>query len=564
MYSYDARNRIMKRIPLGIDSYEAVCQNCYYVDKTAVISSLMRLPEGTSVLLTRPRRFGKSLMLSMLQSFFEASEKDKTSLFEDKKIFQNKALMKAHFQRYPVLHLNLKNAIASNYEGMIVKIKEAISSEYERHSSLLESRKLSAKDKVYFRSIMNEEANDLDYTSSLLKLTSYMEKTSLKKAVVLIDEYDAPAHYAYQNGFYEPAILFLKQLFSSVLKSNDSLHLALLTGVLQIAKESLFSGLNNLITNSVLSVNMDEGFGFTEEETKELLSYYGCSEELDKVREWYGNYHFGNAVVYNPLSVLSFLQNGKSYATYWNNTADNSVLGGIIEGMSESDSLLPLISKQAITSPVDIALSYKDLSSTSENILSFLLASGYLTVREKLSDFFCSLAFPNKEIESVFQREIALRYIPKNDFPALLSMKAAFEKGDVETLKRDLEKYLLSSFSCFEIGQEKNYQVMLSTALSLIFETCIVKNEANAGTGRADILVYSLKEGKPAFIIETKALRSNASQSRIKNNAIKAIEQIKEKDYLDEIKPHSPSFVMLYGVAFYKKRVHIEQEQIAF
>ncbi len=554
----------MKRTPLGIDSYEAVSQNCYYVDKTSIIAALTDLPVGTSCLFTRPRRFGKSLMLSMLQAFFEESEKDKTALFKDKKIFKDKALMEAHFQRYPVLHLNLKNAIASNYDGMIQKIKEAISFEYERHASLLKSKKLSAKDKAYFESISNEEASDIDYTSSLLKLTLFMEKASGKKAIVLIDEYDAPAHYAYQNGFYEPAILFLKQLFSSVLKSNDSLHLALLTGVLQIAKESLFSGLNNLITNSVLSVNMDEGFGFSEEETKDLLEYYGCPKELDKVREWYGNYHFGNAVVYNPLSVLSFLQNGKSYATYWNNTADNSVLGKIIEGMCESDSLLPLIGGQAVSSPIDIALSYKDLSSTSENIISFLLASGYLTIQEKLSDFFYSLVFPNREIESAFQREVALRYIPKNDFPALLSMKSSFEKGNTEALKRDLEKYLLSSFSCYEIGQEKSYQVMLSTALSLIFETCIVKNEVNAGTGRADILVYSLKEGKPAFIIETKALRSNASQSRIRNSAIKAIEQIKEKDYLDEIKAHSPSLVTLYGVAFYKKRARIEQEQIKF
>ncbi len=502
-------------------------------------------------------------MLSMLQSFFEESEVDKTNLFLDKKIYQNKPLMKARFQRYPVLHLNLKNAIASNYEGMATKIRETISGECERHASLLESAKLSAKDKAYFRSIANEEASDLEYTSSLLKLTSFMEKVNHKKAIVLIDEYDAPAHNGYQNGFYDPAFLYLKQLFSSVLKSNDSLHLALLTGVLPIAKESLFSGLNNLITNSVLSVNMDEGFSFTENETKELLDYYGCPEQLDKIREWYGNYHFGDAVVYNPLSVLSFLQSGKIYASYWNNTADNSVLGNIIEGMSESDSLLPLISSQAVTSPIDIALIYKDLSSTSENILSFLLASGYLTVMEKLSDFFYSLAFPNKEIESVFQREIALRYIPQNDFPALLSMKSAFEKGEGETLKRDLEKYLLSSFSCYEIAQKKNYQAMLSTALGLIFENCLVRNEVNAGSGRADILVYSLKPGKPAFIIETKSLRSNASQARIRNCAIKAIEQIKEKDYLDEIKPYSPNFVMLYGVAFYKKRVHIEKEQVA-
>ena len=554
----------MKRIPLGIDDYEAVCQNCYYVDKTNIIATLANLPEGTSLLFTRPRRFGKSLMLSMLQAFFEESEKDKTSLFQDKKIYQNKEIMRDAFQRFPVVHLNLKNAIGSTYEDLVHKIREAISGEYERHSSLLESKELSEKDKAYFRSVLDETASDLDYTSSLLKLTAFLEKSQGIKAVVLIDEYDAPAHYAYQNGFYEPAILFLKQLFSSVLKSNPSLHFAILTGVLQIAKESLFSGLNNLITNSVLSANMDEGFGFVEEETSELLKYYGYQDSLDEIRKWYGNYHFGNAVVYNPLSVLSFLQSGGVYATYWNNTADNTVLGSVIEKMDSVDSLLPLIGHQSISSPIDIALSYQDLDSRPENVISFLLASGYLTIKERLGDFLYSLAFPNKEIESVFQREISLRYIPQNDFPVLLSMKKAFETGDIKVLESVLEKYLLSTFSCYEVGKEKNYQIMLSTSLSLIFENCIVKNEVNAGTGRADILVYFPKPHAPSFVIEIKALRSNASQDRIKNYALRAIRQIKENEYLDELKPFSPSFVELYGIAFYKKRVHIEKERVSF
>ncbi len=466
-------------------------------------------------------------------------------------------------QRFPVVHLNLKNAIGSTYEDLIQKIRELISGEYERHAFLLESDKLSIKDKNYFRSILDETASDLDFTSSLLKLTIFLEKGEGKKTIVLIDEYDAPAHYAYQNGFYEPAILFLKQLFSSVLKSNPSMHFAILTGVLQIAKESLFSGLNNLITNSVLSTNMDEGFGFTEEEVKELIKYYGYYNKLNQLQDWYGNYRFGNAIVYNPLSVLSFIQSGGVSATYWNNTADNTILGNAIEKMNGFGSLIPLIGHQCVSAPIDIALSYHDLDSGSENVISFLLASGYLTVKERLGDFLYSLSFPNKEIESVFQREIFLRYIPKNDFPVLLSVKSAFEKGNIEALENALEKYLLSSFSCYETGKEKNYQVMLSTALSLIFEDYVVKNEVNAGTGRADILVYSVKPHMPAFIIETKALRSNASQTRLENYASNAIKQIKENEYLDELKPYSPSLVQLYGIAFYKKRARIKTEQVS-
>lgn len=552
----------MKKIPLGIDNYEAICQNCYYIDKTNIIANLVSLPEGTSLLFTRPRRFGKSLMLSMLQAFFEKSDIDKTSLFLDKKIYESKEIITNYFQKFPLIHLNLKDAIASNYDDSTHKIREIISAEYERHASLLKSERLSEKEKTYFSSILNETASDLDFSSSLSKLAAFLYKDSGKKIIILIDEYDAPAHYAYQNGFYDRTILFLKQLFSSALKSNDSIRLAVLTGVLQIAKESLFSGLNNLVTNSILSTNMDEGFGFLEEETKNLLKYYGYVDKIDQVRDWYGNYHFGNVTVYNPLSVLSYIQNGGVFATYWNNTGDNSILGNIIEKINSSDYLLPLLNHQSISTPIDIALSYMDLSSNPTNVLSFLLASGYLTIDNRLGDFLYSLSFPNKEIENVFQREVSLRYIPHGDYPVLVDIKSAFENGQINKLKDFLEKYLLSSFSYYEIGKEKNYQIMLSVALSLIFKDYIIKNEVNAGTGRADILAYSVKGNMPAFIIEAKALGSNTSQKRLKDSALSAIKQIKEKEYFDELKPYSPSIVILYGMSFYKKRAHIEAEQI--
>ncbi len=552
----------MKRIPLGIDNFEAICQNCYYIDKTNIIANLVNLPEGTSLLFTRPRRFGKSLMLSMLQAFFEKSEKDNTALFLDKKIYQNKEIIDSYFQKFSLIHLNLKDAIGNTYDDVIHKIRELISAEYERHISLLKSEKLSAKEMTYFNSILAETASDFDFSSSLSKLATFLYKDSGKKIIILIDEYDAPAHYAYQNGFYDRVILFLKQLFSSALKSNESIRLAVLTGVLQIAKESLFSGLNNLVTNSILSTNMDEGFGFLEEETKELLDYYGYIDKIDQIRDWYGNYHFGNVTVYNPLSTLSYIQNGGTFAPYWNNTGDNCILGEIIEKINSFDYLLPLMSHQSVAAPIDIALSYIDLDSNPTNVLSFLLASGYLTIQNRLGDFLYSLSFPNKEIENVFQREVSLRYIPHSDYSILIDIKSAFENGDIVKLQDFLEKYLLSSFSYYEIGKEKNYQIMISVALSLIFKDYIIKNEVNAGTGRADILAYSPKGNMPAFIIETKALGSNTSQTRLKESALNAIKQIKEKEYVDELKPYTPNIITLYGMAFYKKRAHIEIEQI--
>ncbi len=334
----------------------------------------------------------------------------------------------------------------------------------------------------------------------MLKLTAFLEKASNKKAIVLIDEYDAPAHYSFTNGFYEPTILFLKQLFSSLLKSNSSLRLAVITGVLQIAKESLFSGLNNLIVNSIMSTNLDEGFGFDENETKELLHYYGYDDRSEEIRNWYGGYKFGEATVYNPLSVLSFLQSGGQLQTYWNNTADNIVLGNIIDKMKADGILLSLLVGESVPSLVDIALSYKDLSGSAQNVLSFLLASGYLTIDSKIGDLFYSLVVPNKEIAAVFRREVTLRYIKQSDLASILRIKSAFENGDADALENSLEKYLLSSFSYYDFGKEKNYQIMLATALSLIFENHIIKNEVNAGDGRADIIVYSKKSKQPFLL----------------------------------------------------------------
>ncbi len=552
----------MKKIPLGIDDYEAVCRDCYYVDKTSIISNLIDTPIGTSLLFSRPRRFGKSLMISMLQSFFENTNIDKSELFIDKAIYQNKEAMEGYFQKFPVVHLDLKNAIAGTYADLIVKLRELISNEYERHSSLLGSECLTDNEKSYFKSILEGKASDIEYTSSLLRLTAYLEKATKQKVIVLIDEYDTPAHCGFINGYYDSAILFLKQLFSSLLKSNPSLRLAVITGVLQIAKESLFSGLNNLIVNSVMSTNFDEGFGFTERETDDLLNYYGYQEKTDDVRKWYGGYRFGDTTVYNPLSVLNYLQSGGQFLTYWNNTADNIVLGSIIEKMNDADCLLPLLSGESIPSPIDIALSYKDLNGGPQNVLSFLYASGYLTIDKQISDLFYSLTIPNKEIETVFRREIASRYIKQTDFTYIFELKSAFEKGDNIAIQKSLEKYLLSSFSYYEFGKEKNYQTKLASALSLIFENYVVKNEMNAGNGRADIIVFSKEGNLPAFIIEVKALKSNAGKSRLQKYAQKAISQIKEQDYISELKPFSPSYIQIYGMAFYKKRAQIESEQI--
>lgn len=298
----------MKPTPLGIEFYETVATDCYYVDKTGLLESIVAYPSGTCLLFTRPRRFGKTLMLSMLQSFFEKSSKDKSIYFQDKKIWNNQDIVKQHFQKYPLIHISLKNVIGEEFSSLMDKLKETMRKEYARHQDILPF--LNEEEKQFYSSILNKNETQNDLSSSLARLTEFLAKSSKKKVILLIDEYDTPVHYAYDYGFYDPTILFFKQFFGESLKTNPNIQLAVLTGILQIAKESLFSGLNNLVTNTVLSKNMDEGFGFTEEETKDILKYYGIKNQFEEVSSWYGGYRFGDKTIFNPLFVLSFIQNG--------------------------------------------------------------------------------------------------------------------------------------------------------------------------------------------------------------------------------------------------------------
>lgn len=543
-----------KAIPLGIDFFETVSTDCYYVDKTNVIENISKFPKGTCLLFTRPRRFGKTLMLSMLQTFFEKSKEDKSKYFVDKKIWNNKEIISSEFQKYPLIHINLKNVIGMDFDSLMEKMRECMRKEYERHSSILDS--LNEEEKRYFNLILNKEEDNNDLSSSLLRLTEFLYKANGIKVVLLIDEYDSPVHYAYDYGFYDETIMFFKQFFGESLKTNQSLRLAILTGILQIAKESLFSGVNNLVTNSVLSKNMDEGFGFTESEVKDILDYYGLSDKYETVSEWYGGYKFGNSTIFNPLSILSFIQNGGEETTYWNNTGESKTLGKLLS-LEHMNSLLPLLSDKKINSEIDIALSYKDLDDSLTSICSYLLANGYLSISENLDEFY-SLVIPNKEIKTVFRKEIRSRYLKNEQIPLVYKLKKAFQDDNSADLEKLLEDYLLSVFSSFEMNAEKNYQILLSTTLAVIFEDAYVKNEFNAGLGRADIVVIPNSQKELGFVIEVKHLKTRTTKERMDISAESAIKQIKSQGYEDELTKLGIKSILLFGVCFYKNKVSIK------
>ena len=549
----------MKPTPLGIEFYETVATDCYYVDKTGLLESIVAYPSGTCLLFTRPRGFGKTLMLSMLQSFFEKSSKDKSIYFQDKKIWNNQDIVKQHFQKYPLIHISLKNVIGEEFSSLMDKLKETMRKEYARHQDILPF--LNEEEKQFYSSILNKNETQNDLSSSLARLTEFLAKSSKKKVILLIDEYDTPVHYAYDYGFYDPTILFFKQFFGESLKTNPNIQLAVLTGILQIAKESLFSGLNNLVTNTVLSKNMDEGFGFTEEETKDILKYYGIENQFEEVSSWYGGYRFGDKTIFNPLSVLSFIQNGGVLAPYWNNTGESKTLGSLLTPDSLS-SVFPLLNDEKTVAEVDLAISYKDLNASSSSLVSYLLASGYFSIDNDYGDGFFSLKLPNKEIKYAFQKEIRSRYIDKEQFPLVFQMRQAFEKGDAKLIQTLVQDYLLSTFSCFEMSKEKNYQILISTMLSVIFDTSIVKNEVNAGSGRADIIVTPRNNKELAFVIEIKCLKTRTTKERLNQSALSAISQIKEKGYSDELLRSNIKNILLFGMSFHQNKAAIQCEKV--
>ncbi len=549
-----------KPVPLGIEFYETVSKDCYYVDKTAMIEDLASYPEGTCLLFSRPRRFGKTLALSMLHTFFEMSEVDKSPYFSDKYIWGKKEVVEEEFQAYPLIHINMKNVIGTDFPSWKEKLKEAMRKEYDRHQTLLPY--LDSFDQAYFSSVLNKTVDDEGLSSSLSRLSEMLHKHYEKKVVILIDEYDAPTYYAKEYSYYDEAITFLKQFYGESLKTNPSLRLAVLTGILEIGKESLFSGFNNLITNSPLSKRFASSFGFTESETKAILDYYGYSSKADEVRRFYGGYRFGDQDIYSALSILSFIQNGGEIGLYWSNTGENKLLREVCSP-SSLECLLPLLGGESIDSEIDLSESYEDLDDSRVSLCSLLFMSGYLTIKERYGVNLYRLALPNEEIKRVFMREINKRYLSTRDIIKSHNIKKAFLDGDEESIKRLLEEYLLSSFSYYELNQEKEYQAMLAALLSITFDKSYVKSEFNAGVGRADLVVIPKGEAKKiGLVIETKILHSRTSKTRLEEKAKKALSQIKEKEYPEELFHLGTEKVIAFGICFYKNKAAVVSETI--
>lgn len=543
------------KLPIGVENYKTVKQECFYFDRTMLISEILESPESSVFLFTRPRRFGKSLMISMLAYFFDISLSSKP-LFEDMEIAKHPSLYREMNSR-PVIHLNLKGLTSNDVEGFFSLLKMRMADLYRKCLSAELLEKLDERQKSYALEIMSESMGEERFQLSLERLESTLCAIYGKPVVVLIDEYDAPLTEAKEKGYYERAQLFFKNFLGNALKGNDCVYKAVLTGVNQIAHASIFSDLNNLIVNNLLS-GRNEYFGFTEEEVTTLLSRFEFKKDLTEVREWYGGYRFQNQKVYNPWSILNFVSNHFQYRPYWVNTGSYSILRGMLLEVGEQNiqELYSLLNGETVIVPIRSSLSFA-YKGDSVSLYSLLLFSGYLTYDALPIVGEYSLSVPNREVRESLNSEILSEYAKAGQIRRLYEIKNALASGSNSKFEQTFSDYLLSSFSAYDLNDEKTYQTILVTLSSMLFNDAIVKSEVNAGEGRCDISILD-KKNVYCYIIELKYRKNRPSDDSLRETAKSALGQILKNRYYEEAKARGVSKIHLYGMAFSGKRVKVE------
>lgn len=557
-----------KVIPIGIDNFkEIITGGYYYVDKTLLIKELLDLT-GKVNLFTRPRRFGKTLNLSMLQAFFENTG-DEEENQKRRELFKHLQIMNAgdaytsHMGQYPVIFLTLKSAKQRTFQSALFKIKECISQEYRRHAFVCDGVKLSDSEKQLFQKLADGKGTMDEYSGSLQFLSQCLYKETGEKVIILLDEYDVPLENAYFRGFYDEMIDFIRSLFESGLKTNDALKFSVITGCLRISKESIFTGLNHLKIISVSDRQYSEHFGFTEKEVKEMTEYYGHAGRYDDLKQWYDGYVFGNTCIYNPWSVINFMfdLNADEQAfprPYWVNTSSNQIIHDMI---SRADTMTrnqieELLNGKTMDIPVHEEITYDDLEDIGDNLWNFLYFTGYLT---KESEYFknhtvyLKVRIPNIEVKTVYTNTVLNWFqesVKKKDFRELYR---AMEEKNTGKMGEILTEQLFSVISFYD-SAENFYHGFLAGILSQS-EKYLVKSNRESGLGRSDLIVKTPSLRGRAFLLEVKV---SDSMKHLEQDAKKAVQQIWDKNYMEELKLEGYEQIDAFGIAFYRKDCEVQ------
>lgn len=549
----------LKPLPIGVSDFKSATTNYYYVDKTLMIRDFLDAKPMVS-LFTRPRRFGKTLNMDMLRVFFEKTAENTSIYFKDKQIWRCGEYYTKHQGQYPVIFLTFKDVKCSTWSETFQKIRKIISLEFIRHEELENSTKLSSYEKEQYHLLAGESANEIDYQMSLQLLSLLLHKHYGKECIIIIDEYDTPIQQGHICDFYLKTINFMCNLFSGGLKDNSHLAFGFLTGILRVAKESIFSGMNNLKINSILDSDYSSYFGFTKNEVIDMLQYYGYENKYQEICEWYDGYRFGNTEIFNPWSVINYIADKCFPKAFWQSTGSNEIIGEIISNASNeiNENLYKLLCGEKITTYIDTSVIYPEVQNTPYSIYSFLLVAGYLKAASIYpqydGNFMCDVSIPNKEIAFVYEKEILNRTNQNN---ISISIQQAIFSKDASKLQSLLEDFMLKNISTIDGANESFYHGMMLGLCAILSNQYQIKSNRESGLGRFDIQLIPLAKEIPGFIFEFKYTKD--PHIDLESLADSALKQIEEKKYDTELLDAQVHSIVKIGIAFCGKKAVIKR-----
>ena len=556
----------VKSLPIGISDYVRAQEEYYYVDKTLLIKEFLDKKPLVS-LFTRPRRFGKTLNMDMLKVFFEISDKNTSKYFADKNIWQCGEEYRSHQGKYPVIFLTFKDVKFDTWDVTIDKIRGLLQEEYGRHQELLNSDKLSQYEKEYFTKIISATANEVELTSSLERLSKMLASHYDKAPVIIIDEYDTPIQEGYSKDFYDEIIGFMRNFFSGAFKDNKNLSYGFLTGILRIAQESIFSGLNNLTVNSLMDEEYDSFFGFTESEVKAMLSYYGVSDKEEELKDWYDGYLFGSEEIYNPWSVINYISKGCLPQAYWVNTGKNEILDDVLRVATDdiTERLYDLLQGERVVARIDQNVVYRSLAEDPANIYSLLLVAGYLkTPKKELQadgSYLCEVSIPNREIATVYKSEILSHFLQTGAITRTTANKIAesLYANDYKKLQSAIGEYMDKSIGFFDGGAEGFYHGLMLGLIALMDNQYKIKSNRESGDGRFDVSLIPREKRYPGIILKLK-WKEKLSDVELEKWSNEALKQIGELRCDSEMKEDGITEILKFGIAFSGKKVCVRTE----
>lgn len=559
-----SNEKTIKSLPIGISDYVRAQSEYYYVDKTLLIKEFLDRRPLVS-LFTRPRRFGKTLNMDMLRVFFEISDEDTSRYFADKAIWNCGQEYRAYQGKYPVIFLTFKDVKFDTWEATIDKIRGLLQEEYGRHQELIDSDKLSQYEKIYFTKILNSSANEVELTSALERLSKMLAVHYGKAPIIIIDEYDTPIQEGYSKDFYDEIIGFMRNFFSGAFKDNKNLSYGFLTGILRIAQESIFSGLNNLSVNTVMDEEYDSFFGFTSDEVKKMLEYYGMSKKESELKDWYDGYLFGSEEIYNPWSVINYISRGGIPQAYWVNTGKNEILEDLLKVATDdiTERLYALLHGERIIARIDQNVVYSSLTEEPANIYSLLLVAGYLKAPKKElqadGSYLCEVSIPNREIAAVYKSEILSHFLQVGVITRNTANKIAesLYANDYKKLQNAVAEYMDKSISFYDGGAEGFYHGLMLGLIALMDNQYKIKSNRESGEGRYDICLIPREEKYPGIIMELK-WKEKLSEAALVSLAEEALVQIDELRYDSELKEDGIADIIKFGIAFSGKKVCIK------